>query len=757
MSKSAFPYQAFENFVLRTPLLPFQFFQELTAKERLDDIELKRVFSISVVQEAVFLASPTLYFEIKKWVEGTLDPKKHTKVKRSFLKYIARMSSRSTPFGLFAGCTLGSFSETTQLELKNHMMHKRYTRPDMNYLVALSQDLARLEHIKKQLVYFPNSSIYPIGEQLRYIEYFYLDSRRQHHIVEIDSSEYLDRVLHTASEGATLQELGDQLIDESVSEDMAYGFLDELMENQVLTSSLEPSVSGPPFIEQILDVLQPLDGCDEEIMFLERISRSFLDLDATLGNAPEKYLEISEYLKNKPTQFELKYLFQTDMELQTLSCELSNAYTDHIKKSLILFNKLSAASTKSNLSMFREAFLERYEEREMPLCHVLDVETGIGYLQNSNSGDINPLVDELVIPPEEDPYLENEVKFNTVYRVLFEKVNRAKETKAQTIRLVDTDFENLPVNWDDLPDTLSTMIELVKENDDVKVLVSGCGGSSAANLLGRFCHAGSAITPHTKHIVSKESDIQSQKILAEIVHLPEARVGNILMRPSFREFEIPYLAKSNLSAEKQIPLEDLFVSVRNGRVVLRSKKYNKEIIPHLTNAHNYSTNALPIYQFLCDMQTQNLRGSIGFGFGPLNKFFDFFPRVEYGKLILQEAKWRLKKKHIEPMTEAKNDDGTLQLEVRRLRKSKGIPQYSMLSDGDNELLINFTNLDSVRMLINTVKSREEFMLSEFLHAQAGLVTSKEGHFANQVVMSFYNQKKLNTRSNIQNEVQYAAT
>ena len=244
-------------------MLPFQFFQELTAKERLDDIELKRVFSISVVQEAVFLASPTLYFEIKKWVEGTLDSKKHTKVKRSFLKYIARMSSRSTPFGLFAGCTLGSFSETTQLELKNHMMHKRYTRPDMNYLVALSQDLARLEHIKKQLVYFPNSSIYPIGEQLRYIEYFYLDSRRQHHIVEIDSSEYLDRVLHTASGGATLQELGDQLIDESVSEDMAYGFLDELMENQVLTSSLEPSVSGPPFIEQILDVLLPLDGCDE--------------------------------------------------------------------------------------------------------------------------------------------------------------------------------------------------------------------------------------------------------------------------------------------------------------------------------------------------------------------------------------------------------------------------------------------------------------------------------------------------------------
>ena len=109
------------------------------------------------------------------------------------------------------------------------------------------------------------------------------------------------------------------------------------------------------------------------------------------------------------------------------------------------------------------------------------------------------------------------------------------------------------------------------------------------------------------------------------------------------------------------------------------------------------------------------------------------------------------------MMEAKNDDGTLQLEVRRLRKSKGIPQYSMLSDGDNELLINFTNLDSVRMLINTVKNREEFMLSEFLHAKAGLVTSKEGHFANQVVMSFYNQKKLNTRSNIQNEVQYAAT
>ncbi len=746
--KTPFPYTAFDKFVLRTPLLSFQFYQKLTANPQVSDEFLQETFNDHMIQEAIFLASPTLYFELKKWIDGELEQKKQQRVKLSLLKYLSRMSSRCTPFGLFAGCTLGNFAENTHLRIEPPEKHKRFTRPDMNYLVALSQDLAKKEHIKQQLIYFPNSSLYMVGRQLRYIEYFYVDSRRQHHIIEIDNSSYLQKILKRASKGASLQELANQLIDNTISAQEVYGFLDELLESQILTSALEPSVSGPPFINQMLKVLQSLKGCATEIEFLNEISGRFNTLDQNLGNNPQRYLQFSTFLKQQPTSFELKYLFQTDLEPSGQKLLLAREHLSQIKKALILFNKITPSSSENNLSRFREAFQERYEDREMPLCHVLDVETGIGYLQNTESGDVNPLVDDLVLPPNENAYQERDLKLNKVYTILFKKLIRANNNKAHTILLKESDFQEFPINWDDLPDTLSALIELVRENNKVKIQISGCGGSSAANLLARFCHEESGLTTFTKKIISKEKAMEPNKILAEIVHLPEARVGNILMRPSFRDFEIPYLAQSILPIEQQLPLEDLYISVRANRIYLRSKKHNKEVIPHLTNAHNYSANSLPIYHFLCDLQHQGLRSGINFNFGPLDALFDFLPRVEYEDLILHEAKWRIRKKEITTLIQVKRQPAELRKNVQRLQAEKRIPQYVLLADGDNELLINLENDTSVLMLLETVKNRDEFMFKEFLHHKEGVVLSDQGYHTNQVVVSFFNEKKLNNTTDL---------
>ncbi len=743
--KTPFPYTAFDKFVLRTPLLSFQFYQKLTANHQVPDEFLQEAFNDHMIQEAIFLASPTLYFELKKWIDGELEQKKQQRVKLSLLKYLSRMSSRCTPFGLFAGCTLGQFSERTKLVLDKRHKHQRFTRPDMNYLVALSQDLAKKEHIKQQLVYFPNSSLYLVGEQLRYIEYFYVESRRQHHIVEIDNSIYLQKILNHASKGATLHELANKLIDDTVTLEEAYGFLDELLESQVLTSALEPSVSGPPFINQMLNVLQQLKDCEGEVEFLTEISKRFSILDRQLGNDSKQYLQLNTFLKEQQTSFELKYLFQTDLEVKTQTCELDKNYLTQIKKALVLFNKITPTSSENNLSRFREAFYERYEEREMPLCSVLDVETGIGYLQNTGSGDINPLVDNLLLPPTENILAERDLKLNKVYSALLNKLIAANKTNQMTITLVESDFGELPTNWDDMPDTLSAMVELVQEHDGIKIQISGCGGSSAANLLARFCHGESNITPFAKSIIAKEKQLEPDKILAEIVHLPEARVGNILMRPSFREYEIPYLAQSILPKENQLSLEDLFISARGKHLYLLSKKHNKEVLPRLTNAHNYSANSLPIYHFLSDLQTQNLRGSIGFNFGPLDALFDFFPRVEYDNLILQEAKWRVKKEEITALVRLKSNAKELRIAVQKLRKTRQLPQYVLLADGDNELLINLENSTSVLMLLETVKNRNEFVLKEFLHHQGGVVSSNGAYYTNQVVVSFFKGKKANQK------------
>ena len=81
----------------------------------------------------------------------------------------------------------------------------------------------------------------------------------------------------------------------------------------------------------------------------------------------------------------------------------------------------------------------------MPLAHVLDVETGIGYIQNLGSGDVNPLVDDLILPQKENTLKENDLKLNKVHRFLMDQIIAATKEKKRNIQLKDSDFEELPL------------------------------------------------------------------------------------------------------------------------------------------------------------------------------------------------------------------------------------------------------------------------------------------------------------------------
>ena len=54
---SRFPYQFFEDFVIRTPLFSYKKFVRCLNNEDISDLELKKIYSDIFFQEAVYLAS----------------------------------------------------------------------------------------------------------------------------------------------------------------------------------------------------------------------------------------------------------------------------------------------------------------------------------------------------------------------------------------------------------------------------------------------------------------------------------------------------------------------------------------------------------------------------------------------------------------------------------------------------------------------------------------------------------------------------
>ena len=193
----------------------------------------------------------------------------------------------------------------------------------------------------------------------------------------------------------------------------------------------------------------------------------------------------------------------------------------------------------------------------MPLLFILDNELGIGYAGNS-SGDINPLVDDLVLPRGAT---NSNISQSFIQSVLLQ---RYRQSSQEVIELTDEDVKGVEAVWDDLPPTFSVMCQILQDNELGRLFyIKSAGGPGAANLLGRFCHLDEQILNHTLAITEKESETNPDVIFAEIVHLPESRIGNILLRPVLRPYEIPYLAKSGVAGEFEFRPDDLYVSIKS--------------------------------------------------------------------------------------------------------------------------------------------------------------------------------------------------
>src|SRR5215467_987697 len=161
---------------------------------------LARLVARPEVREAIFVASPGLEGSIDAWL---VDPTSEAgeKTERSLVRYVSRMAVRPTPFGLFAGNTVGAIGETTQLELAARDSYRRYTRLDGDYLSNLTDKLVTDRAIRQRLPFRPNSSLCKVAGRLRYAMRREGESR-SYSLVSLEPSDYLVATLERARRGA---------------------------------------------------------------------------------------------------------------------------------------------------------------------------------------------------------------------------------------------------------------------------------------------------------------------------------------------------------------------------------------------------------------------------------------------------------------------------------------------------------------------------------------------------------------------------
>ncbi|PVV61170.1 lantibiotic dehydratase family protein [Chryseobacterium sp. HMWF035] len=735
---SRFPYHFFEEYIVRTPLFSRKDFKEKLEKIELSDDELREICNNSIFQEAIYLASPYLYEELNQWLNTKkLSPNQYQKLKNTILKYFSRMSDRCTPFGLFSGVGLGNFNENISKSTNFQLTTKRLrdTKLDMHFLVALSQNLVKTSEIRNQLLFSPNNSIYKVGNKIRYVEYEYNSGKRNYIISSAPFSNELQQILDFSKQGKTIGDIASILVNDEIAKNEAKEFVEELIDNQVLISELEPNVSGNDFLDTIISVLDKI-GAKNENKILISIKSKLNDLDLKIGNLSAKYTEIEELVRSLNVEYEQKYLFQTDL-YNKAEFSLPSHWKKELKKAISFLNKITLSQKDNHLEKFKKAFYERFETDEVSLAYALDTELGIGYRQDGITKGVHSYLEDLDLPLSQEK-LTLKTEFDPIQLILNEKLQEALLDNQYTIELSDDDFIYFNENWSDLPDTMSFMAEIISEENNEKLFIDVNGGSSATNLMARFCSESSEVQNLSKTIATKEEELNSDYILAEIIHLPEARIGNVIRRPTLRQFEIPYLGESILPKENQIPINDLYISLKNDRIILRSKKLNKEVKPYLTNAHNYSANSLPVYHFLCDLHSQNIRSGLYFNWGDLKIIYQFLPRVEYKNIIISKAWWKVSEKEImQVLILVQNDINNKEqilAELRNWRNKRQIPQWIQWVQSDNKLTINLENYDLVQLFIDALKKKKSIMIEEFIY-------NNNSDFMHQFIFSMYNKEK----------------
>ncbi|CAL2081156.1 lantibiotic dehydratase family protein [Tenacibaculum sp. 190524A02b] len=739
MIKKKNPYSFLNTFYFRVPLFSIDFYKNLFEKKKISLEVLKTIWEKEQINEAILIASPVLYKELNKFFKEEIQqPKKREQLKQSFLKYLVRLSTRCTPFGMFASVGYGEISKETHMELVDSSAYEKINRLDTDVLSSILEFISKDPNVKEKLLFYTNTTLYKVANQYRYIEYQILNNKRLYTVEGVEESVFLEKILKKAKNGATIRCLVQVIIeiDTRISIEDANTFINTLIDNQFIVSELCVNLTGKDTLAHTIQSLKKIEAPSEVLKYVGALQHK-LDLlnkkEVCFGKSNQ---EIQEMLKRLDISYNPKYLIQTDMFSDASTNKLKTKHLYTLKKLIPFLNKLSSYKDNTSLIQFKKAFLERYGSKEMPLAHVLDIESGIGYIQHNAISDTTPFLQK--ITPKNKPKDKN-LSWTEVNEILLFKLLNLKG--AFVLELTDKDFEKIALDWEHTPDTLSAFTEVFSNGEKEQVFLKGFS-NNAGKLLGRFGYGNKKLGNHFKEITEIEKQLQPNKVLAEIVHLPEARTGNILKRPHVRDYEIPYLGMSTLPVDNQLLIDDLWIRIKNNRIILRSKKLNKEVVPKLTNAHNYAPKALPIYHFLCDLQSQNEKNYIGFSWPSVVENYSFLPRVIYKDVIISKATWFISKIDIEKMLNNSDKEEKLLEETLKFRNKLKIPRYVQYSKKDNSLLIDFQNIESIKLLLNSIKNKQKFRLNEFLFTNESVVKHKGKQFVNEFVFTFFKEKNL---------------
>ncbi|RSM76046.1 hypothetical protein DMH04_36685 [Kibdelosporangium aridum] len=474
------------------------------------------------------------------------------RARRKLQRYLIRMSTRPTPFGLFAGVGLAGWGERTDLAIGDDPAVIR-TRPDVGWLLDFVSTVERRPAVRAGLRTFANPAAFEHSGRIFLSEHAPIGGEETGRQVSIRATGVVREALELARNPLPYKDLVTRLMASTGAPQAKVERLaEQLWEQTLLLTDLRPPLTIAEPARYVVDRLADIPAAADDTAALSDLLdllKEWDQLDAEQGVAVYPKL-----LARARALHESKDLFQTDATLPLTGNQVSRVVGDEAAKAAGLLSKLTKyPAGLTSMRAYRDKFTGRYgHDREVPLLELLDREAGLG----------------LPEPPAED---RNPERDGILTRLALDAIR----DRRQVVDLDEQTIDDLAIDRTapELPSldlsvfVLASSPEAVDAGDFQMMVGPNFGASAAGRVLGRFSDLlGDQARTALRSVADAEAAVRPGRVWAEVNYLPrKGRLGNVATRALIRDHELS-IADNRLLLDladpdqlKQLPDKGLIV------------------------------------------------------------------------------------------------------------------------------------------------------------------------------------------------------
>lgn len=701
-------YQACDFFMLRTPLLPVEFYKGICfSDDSTFQEELSNILKIKEIREAIQVGSSSLYQHLESM---------NDKVSSSVMKYLIRMSTRTTPFGLFSGVSTGIFDSYTCIELNDKKDFKKRLRPDMEWLYGVIKLIESNPKLIKSMKVKRNAQVYKKGDRLEnpYVSNLGMFGKMDGEIAtSIRWTDVLELIMDNTQEFIEVNKLQELLSIKysHVEEEKIKNYIQELIRYEYLITSLRPPLTNVDLFKYVIMQVKELENAEEQCARLEAIDHMIDVYNTQAVGDGQKIL--SDIIRQMSNLLENTSYLQIDMAISTNKNVLHQCIAQDIEKYCEMLRKLAVSEVEdSNLKAYREEFIEKYGlDTEVQVLELLDEGIGLGV----PAGYLNPLSYR-----KYEPEIPNE-KAKKIKQFLQYKIVENNIIKNESIELTDDDFENMirgnEVPMEDFaPSVEFNVIISAKSSEDVAAgdyllfIGPNFGSFKAGKTFGRFMDILDDQDARTiaNVIYEKEKELlDDEYIMVELSELLQyGRGNNVTINSNNLEYEL-CIATNSISTKKTIDIQDVYIGVKDNKFYVKSKSLNKKLYityHHMMNHRNGSN----LGRFLKDITLSYHTNLMDSAFLFLIDHFEHIPRVTYKNIVIIPATWRIKKDQFNLDSYEKFSES-----FTNWANTNNVTRYVYQKESDNRLMLDLSSIAHKKELFQILKkSVSEVILTE---------------------------------------------